>query len=99
MKLWPNYILNKHLDHICIGLVDLTKKIMTVKGSHNLNIFAGHSVKICYIFGCLNFFGQNKIHSDLMSWQLVRVRVKFFLNGSEIPNIFRTGSEKPRKLA
>jgi hypothetical protein len=71
---------------------------------------------------------KNEIHSDLMSWPCVRVRVNFSLNlffsettthrelifgknvpwvvlfkiclyGSEIPNNFRTGSEKPRKLA
>jgi hypothetical protein len=75
-----------------------------------------------------SFLGQNEIHSDLMSWQLVRVRVNISLKlffsetiiprklifcrnvpwvgifkicsqGSEIPNNFRTGSEKPQKLA
>jgi hypothetical protein len=74
------------------------------------------------------FLGQNEIHSDLMSWQLVRVRVNISLkiffsetiiprklifgmnvpwgglfiicsNGSEIPIIFRTGSENPRKTS
>jgi hypothetical protein len=74
-----------------------------------------------------SFLGQNEIRSDLMSCQLVGVRVnislkifsetiiprklifgsnvpwvglfKICLNGSEIPNIFQTGSEKPQKLA
>jgi hypothetical protein len=83
--------------------------------------------EICWHFVLL---GQNEIHSDLMSWPYVRVRVRvnFSLNiffsetiiprklifgmnvpwvvlfkicsyGSEIPNNFRTGSEKTRKLA
>jgi hypothetical protein len=44
------------------------------------------------------FLGQNEIYSDLMSWptleQFLGGLFKICSNGSEILNIFRTGSEK-----